>query len=302
MQQILHATRPPLPALLHRILPERLLLELATLPPAPIEELRLRRERPASVTCNGENSVLRTVLGCGEMDALLLALCEGSLYAHDETLCRGYIMLKNGVRVGICGKATVVDGRVIGVREIGSYVFRFPCPAPHVGGEICALLRRVSPRGGVLIYAPPGEGKTTLLRGVAAQMSSGPEALRVSIVDTRGELAPEGGTAPLCDLLAGYPRGIGISIATRTLSAQLIVCDEIGDLSEAQEILHAHSCGVPLLAAAHGKDLRELLLRPGIAALHRARVFAAYVGISRRELQFEYQYHTTAWEAADALY
>ena len=105
----------------------------------------------------------------------------------------------------------------------------------------------------------------------------------------------------MLDVLAGYPRGIGISIATRTLSAEVIVCDEIGDLTEAQEILHAHAAGVPLLASAHASGLAELLARPGIRALHDARCFANYVGVSRGDAPFTYRYRITAREDADAF-
>ena len=126
--------------------------------------------------------------------------------------------------------------------------------------------------------------------------------MRVAVVDSRGELgfsldAP----SLLVDLLSGYPRGVGLSIATRSLAAQLIVSDEIGDLEEAREILAAHTCGVPMLATAHGGALGELLARPGIRLLHEAGVFGAYVRLSRAPDRFDFCYDITEWEAANAL-
>ena len=304
MQNIVVNARQLLPRALCDALPPRLCTEVEKSVPsgAMIEELRLRRDRCASLTVAGRNLRLSTVLSGVEMDEILMRFCKGSLYAHSETITKGYLTLDGGIRVGICGRAGVSGGIVTGVAQISSLSIRLPHSAPPVGEEIDALLRSFSLVRGVLLYAPPGVGKTTLLRTVAARMAGGEHPLRVAVVDTRGELGYTlGSPTLLLDLLSGYPRGVGISIAARTLSAQLIVCDEIGDLGEAREIVEAHSCGVPLLASAHAADARELLLRPGMRLLHEMRCFGAYVGLSRRLGSFDYEYDILEWEAANAL-
>ncbi|MBQ8716695.1 MAG: hypothetical protein IJY43_02465 [Clostridia bacterium] len=304
MQNIVVNARQLLPSVLALALPKRLCLEVEKSVPAGdvIEELRLRRGRCASLTVSGRNLRLSTILSGMEMDDILLRFCEGSLYAHSETIVQGYLTLKGGIRVGVCGRAGVTSGDVTGVSQVASFSIRIPPTAPPGGEGIARLLHRFSLTRGVLIYAPPAVGKTTLLRTVAARMAGGERPLRVAVVDTRGELGYSlSSPALLIDLLSGYPRGVGLSIASRTLSAQLIVCDEIGDLNEAREIVEAHNCGVPLLASAHAADVRELLARPGMRLLHEARCFGAYVGLSRRLGSFDYEYDVLEWEAADAL-
>ena len=110
------------------------------------------------------------------------------------------------------------------------------------------------------------------------------------MVDTRGELTFSVGGGDLCvDVLSGYPRALGIEIATRTLSAEVIVCDEIGDYTEAMALVSSHNCGVPLIASAHAGSVDELLRRTGIMLLHEANLFGAYVGIRRSHgMGFEY--------------
>ena len=141
-------------------------------------------------------------------------------------------------------------------------------------------------------------GKTTLLRGCVNILSSGASPLRTVVVDTRGELdfAQEGDELCL-DVLSGYPRRAGIEIATRSMNAQLIVCDEIGDYEEAMALVSSHNCGVPLIASAHAGSLSELLSRTGIRLLHEAGIFGAYVGI-RRAPKMDFSYDVTLWESA----
>lgn len=302
MQNIVVNRRLLLPRFLGELLGPALLEEIEQAVPEGwlVEEVRLRRGRRASVTANGQNLRLPTVLSGAQMEALLLALCAGSLYAHGETLGEGYLVLPSGVRVGVCGRAAVVGGRVTGVESISAFSIRVPHGAPEVGGEICHIFERLEKTRGVLVFSPPGVGKTTILRGVAAQLA---RDLRVAVVDTRGELAAlEGDEDLLIDVLSGYPRGRGIGIAVRTMAAEVILCDEVGDLGEAREIVAAHTGGVPLIATAHAASVKELLSRPGMRLLHESRVFGAYVRASRAKAPFSYDYDVTDWEAADAIF
>ena len=83
------------------------------------------------------------------------------------------------------------------------------------------------------------------------------------------------------------------------MNAQLVVCDEIGDSCEAEAIISAQNCGVPLVASAHADSISGLLRRTGIARLHSASVFAYYVGIKRQGSELFYT--VSSWEDADDI-
>lgn len=265
-----------------------------------VDEIRVRTGRQVWLTSGSRNIPLSVTVSRAEVNDMVDLLCDGSLYAHADTVNRGYITVNGAVRVGIVGRASVEGDRIIGIWDVSSLCFRLPRKIYRVGAPVCRLLRAFGGECGVLVYSPPGEGKTTLLRSVCRMMSSGEDPWRIAVVDTRGELGLclDGG-ALSADVLTGYPRSAGIEIATRTMNAQLVVCDEIGDTGEARAILGAQNCGVPLLASAHASDVGMLLRRQGLSELHRSRVFGAYVGIRRREGKSDYEYTVTSWEDAN---
>ncbi len=284
------AAAEELPISVRAALPYRLSEEIGALGRVQIEEIRLRRGRCCSLTTPYGNRMLKTVLTGAELDAVLSGMCGGSLYAYSDTINQGYIALPGGVRVGVSGRAACEGRRVIGVHEITALAIRIPHKTRTVGQPICRLLQSFEGKQGVLIYAPPGVGKTTLLRGVARLLSTGERPLRTVVIDTRGELSFSLDGSNLClDVLSGYPRGLGVEIATRSMSAEVIVCDEIGDYEEAMALVASHNCGVPLIASAHAGSVEELLRRTGLRLLHEAGLFGAYVGIKRAEnMDFRY--------------
>lgn len=272
-----------------------------------VEEIRLRADREASLTVDGHNVMTSLILTEPDLTTLLTRMCGGSLYAYSQTIHEGYITLREGVRVGVAGRAVCEEGRIIGVCEITGLCIRLPHIHRAVGGEICRLLRALNQGktapAGILLYAPPGEGKTTLLRGVAVGLAGGDgqAPLRTVAVDTRGELGFETEGRGLClDVLRGYPRARGVEIATRTLSAQVILCDEIGDTEEALSLISTHHGGVPLIATCHGGSVTEILRKTGIRLLHEARLFGAYVGI-RRDGRGDFTYRVTPWSQAESV-
>lgn len=267
-----------------------------------VEEIRLHSGRRITLSSHGKNIATPLVLSRSEIDSLLIRLCEGSVYAYRDTIAEGYISLRGGVRVGVCGRAAVSGGKICGVYDIDTLVIRIPHRAPPVGKEIVDLMKAEKYTRGVLIYSPPGVGKTTLLRSLAVMLSSGADARRVSVIDTRGELAFSLDSPSLClDLLSGYPKHVGMAIAARTLGAEVMICDEIGSRADAEAICEAHNCGVPLIATAHAASVCELLGRSGIGMLHRAGTFGYYVGI-RRAGNFSFSYDVCKREDADDAY
>lgn len=279
---------------------------LGQLPPGAgePEEIRLRAGRYVVLTIGGENHITELKLDGNDLSEILSALCGGSLYAYSQEIAQGFLTLPDGIRVGVAGQAACENGQVLGLRSVTGLCIRLPHSHRAVGDRLVRMIRDSlvagSPRG-LLLYGAPGVGKTTLLRSIAVGLASPPAPLRTVLVDSRAELC-YGTTDPkLClDVLIGYPRALGVEIATRTLSAQVILCDEIGSCAEAMSLTEALHGGVPLIASAHAADCSELLHRTGLRLLHEARLFFAYVGLTRDGLG-GFRYRVTSWDTAEAL-
>lgn len=253
-----------------------------------ITEIRMRADSLMSVTYSGKNVVSfggrEIYFDEAELKDIISKLCEESVHTYGKTLKDGFITISGGLRIGVCGHAVVESGKTVSVRDITSVCIRIPHAVYGVCSDVLKVISPVRTVFPTLFYSPPGEGKTTVIRDIALSLSSDIRRLRVCVVDTRSEIyMKDMFSHTICDFLDGYPKGEGIEIATRTLSPEVIICDEIGDASEASAIMSAQSSGVPLIATAHASDISGLLERPNIKMLYDAKIFRFLIKITRHK-------------------
>lgn len=261
-----------------------------------LEEIRIRKGKNAYLVLSGENILLNVIIQEREMNDIIAALTKNSLYAFRDTVINGFISLDNGIRVGIVGRASTDSGKIIGIYDISEISIRLPNRIRINLNDIKSVING----GSVIIYSPPGVGKTTLLRSIIKELSSGRQAKRVSVIDTRCELAFDiDDENALVSVLSAYPRKNGIEIAVRSMNAQVIVCDEIGDKEESYAIIDAQGAGVPMIATCHGSSLRDVLSRSALLCLHQHKIFDYYIGIKRGQNN-DFIYTVNTWEEADA--
>ena len=166
-------------------------------------------------------------------------------------------------------------------------------------GAAEGLLPRLC-RGGrltdTLILAPPGLGKTTLLRDLIRQVSDGTdcEPLRVALADERGEVAalyqglPQLDVGAHTDVLDGCPKAQGLMLLLRAMNPQVLAVDEITAPEDVAALCAAAGCGVTVLATAHGENREDLLRRAVYAPLWERGLFRRLVTIRRGKTGREY--------------
>ncbi|WP_411676757.1 stage III sporulation protein AA [Caproicibacter sp.] len=259
------------------------------------QEIRLRVNRPVCICCAegtyflgpGGRLACRVVTGLvvaerRDLEESFRNLCSYSIYSHENEIKNGYITLSGGHRAGICGTAVLQSAVVGSVREISSINLRI---SREIRGAADLLLDQLGNRlqEGLLLAGAPSSGKTTILRDLARQLSGGSRGnlKKVAVVDERGEIAgtymgvPQNDLGCCCDVLDGYPKADGILLAVRTLSPEIIICDEIGSESEVTAVEQGLNTGVTMIASIHAGSVQELMRRVQTQKLLRTGAFAS---------------------------
>ena len=238
-----------------------------------LSEIRIIAGGRCSLIHNREQLALCYSPSEAEVDRILNNVCSGGVYAFRDTVKHGFIPMGDGVRIGVSGTATYDEGRLVGVSRVRSLIFRFPLYHCDFADKLIRIYQRGIGRG-MLIYSPPALGKTTALRALAGIIS---KEKRLCIIDEREELDAD--RLPYASVLSGYEKALGIEIALRTHSPEIIMVDELG-AHEAEALSDVLGAGIPIIATAHGGGIDDLLSRSATASLIRAGFFDVFVGIS----------------------
>ena len=243
-----------------------------------ITEIRLRCAMPLQLNLyHGMVTVNHIVPDKSQIWDIFYNICQKSVNIYDNDISNGFITLDDGCRVGIGGEYCYnkSTGKYI-LKQLWSLNIRIA--RFKIQFENQHLLDNFV--YSALVIGPPHSGKTSLLKLMAKSLS---KDYRVVICDERKEIYHNGLN---CDVLQGIKKSDAISMATRTLNPQFVICDEIGTSDEAAQILSAVNSGVKFICSAHGENVEQVMKRPAIKLLADSSIFDKYIEVCQQNRRF----------------
>ena len=270
-------------------LPKAVARPLNALPDGSLREIRVRAGQSIRLSTRQGETICPCEPTPQQVAQMAEALCEHALYARAEEQRSGFVTLRGGHRMGLCGRVICQGQSIRALRDISSFCIRI---AGQWRGAADELIGQLTDENGfcrsTLIVGLPGMGKTTLLRDSLRRLSEA--GRRVCVVDERSEIAamcdglPQLEVGPCTDVLDGCGKEAGLRWLLRSLSPEVLVTDELSDTLDAQAALEAIRSGVSMLATVHGRDLDSVCGRNTLYPLIRERAFERYAVLDVHEV------------------
>lgn len=252
-----------------------------------ITELRLRNKRKLIINYGTYDVVTDYIVDTKDILDILLKVSERSLYSIQNEINNGFVTIKGGHRIGICGEVVMQNDKIKNIKNINSMNIRIAKEVKGCGENVYPYILEDGKFTNTLIVSPPGCGKTTLLRDLVRIFSL---KNNIGVVDERGEIASVyHGEASLdvgdrTDILSNCTKSQGMKMLTRTMGVDIIATDEIGTEKDIEAIKEAEISGVNLMLTMHGNSISDIANNKEMAALLNRGAFKNVIILSKENM------------------
>lgn len=259
-----------------------------------LQELRIKIDKPVIFVSNNKEYIGKYKATTEDLKILIQRISNYSVYAFEEEIKQGYITIKGGHRVGICGKCVLENNTIKTIKNISSINLRICREVIGCSNKLMKYLLDEQQILNSIIISPPKCGKTTLLRDIARNISNGMDYIdfsgrKVCVIDERSELAacfegiPQMDVGLRTDVLDGCMKSEGIMMAIRSMSPEVIICDEIGAYKDMESIIAALNSGINLITSIHGFGVEDIYERKVFKDVIDNNVFSRAIVLSTRK-------------------
>ncbi|WP_418222515.1 stage III sporulation protein AA [Clostridium isatidis] len=258
-----------------------------------VQEIRIKINKPVIIYLAENEILLPYIVKEEEMKQILVKISNYSLYAYEEEIKQGYITIRGGHRIGIAGECIFVNGEIRTIRNISSINIRICREVIGCSNELMKFITFNDRVYNTLIVSPPKCGKTTILRDIARNISEGMPIIglkgkKVSIIDERSEIAacyngvPQLNVGIRSDVLDNCLKREGMLMAIRSLSPDILICDEIGTKGDIEALNMAFNSGVNIVVTIHGYSIEDIYNRNIFKYLLENKILERIIILSNR--------------------
>jgi stage III sporulation protein AA len=259
-----------------------------------LQEIRVKANKPLIYLISDREIISDYTVATEDLKIMVQRISNYSIYAFEEEIRQGYITIKGGHRVGICGKCVVENNTIKTIKNISSLNLRISREVIGCSNKLISYITNKDQIVNTIIISPPKCGKTTIIRDMARNISEGIKDIgltgkKVCIVDERSELAacvegiPQMNIGIRTDVLDGCIKSEGIMMAIRSMSPEVVICDEIGTQRDMESIIAALNCGINLITTIHGNGIEDMYERTVFKELLENNVFKRAIVLSNSE-------------------
>ncbi len=237
-----------------------------------IQEIRVKINKPIILYTDKSEKILSNEVTKEDFKFIIQRISNYSIYAYEEEIKQGFITLKGGHRVGIAGECVMENNKIKTIKNISSLNIRISKEVIGCGKKVIKYITNNNIVRNTLIISPPKCGKTTILRDITRILSSGDlkENLigkKVVVIDERSEIGasytgiPQMNLGIRTDILDNCLKKEGMLMAIRSLSPDVLICDEIGTEEDISALNTAFNSGVNIVVTVHGSNLEDIKKR-----------------------------------------
>ncbi|WPC40921.1 stage III sporulation protein AA [Clostridium sp. JS66] len=278
-----------------------------------LQEIRIRADKPLVLENGKEEMIFKYIPSREDLKAIVQRISNYSIYAFEEEIKKGYITIRGGHRIGICGRCVIEKDEVKTIKSIASLNIRICREVIGCSDSLMDFIIKNNNVINTIVISPPKCGKTTLIRDIVRNISDGMKqkaftGKKVCVIDERSEIGacyngiPQLKLGLRTDILDSCLKSQGIMMAIRSMSPDVVVCDEIGTYKDMDSILFALNSGVNLITTIHGYGIEDLYKRPVFKEIVENQVFKRAIVLSSNngagtvEYIYDFKSKSIIWE------
>jgi len=254
-----------------QILPAKIYGMLKDIDFSDLREIRLRTNGQVMLYFGNETKTLGNPLSADNISEVFNSICKNSVYAYLNEICNGFITLPGGHRVGISGECVISGNEITNIHNLSGINIRIAREFKGCAFPIISHIKTAHEIKNTILISPPACGKTTMLRDIARIISA---RNKVTVIDERSEICgafrgtPQFDVGTQTDVITKSPKTLGIIMALRALSPDVIITDEVGTKNDIEAIEEILGAGCKIITSIHGYSAESIKKSKGRLLSH----------------------------------